>query len=225
MDDEAFAQLVATLSAQGIPIDTSLLQSASPAGAFAGAAQETTAPELGYSAGLPAWVRNIAPSVLEENDVDPYMRVFWGGTKEYDILAPDYSDGASRGSSDGVDFRSGGAAVSGPKLVESTATADKTLTLEQAQNKPYTWDEERVAEVIGRMQAAGIGVGSFDEMVSVWGSLVERAALTYSASKGERKLTRGTCWTSTSRRPRRLAPGTTSPGTTPARPSSATSRT
>lgn len=70
---------------------------------------------------------------------------------------------------------------------------DKTLTALQAMNLPYTWDEEEIADAMKRMRQAGINVTSFDRgegsLLSVWGALVDRAAMTYGMSEGARKVT------------------------------------
>lgn len=101
-------------------------------------------------------------------------------------------------SGDGVEFRSGGAIEvteekRKPKKTGEKAPKDKTLTTMQALNLPYTWDEDEIAEAMKTMRQAGIPVTSFDmgtnSLVSVWGSLVDRAAMTYSMSEGSRKVT------------------------------------
>lgn len=66
---------------------------------------------------------------------------------------------------------------------------DQTLTLTQAQNLPYTWEDEEVAEVMKRLRRAGINVRNFDELKAVWDSLVDRASKSYTLSLGKRKLT------------------------------------
>lgn len=66
---------------------------------------------------------------------------------------------------------------------------DKIKTAEQAAMMPYTWDEGELANAMKRMQDAGLDVKTFEDVVGVWGGLVERASLTFAATKGERKLT------------------------------------
>lgn len=80
---------------------------------------------------------------------------------------------------------------------DSTATtqpgSDYALTVTQALNLPYTWDEEEVADAMQRLRGAGLSVDSFDmgsnSLVSVWGALVNRAAMTFALSDGKRKVT------------------------------------
>lgn len=72
-------------------------------------------------------------------------------------------------------------------------TVDKTKTVLQAMNLPYTWDEGEIAEAMRRMRQAGVNVTSFDRgensLLTVWGALVDRAAMTYGMSEGRRKVT------------------------------------
>lgn len=76
---------------------------------------------------------------------------------------------------------------------ETTTTTgpkqDYALTVTQAMNLPYTWDQGEVADAMDRMKAAGLQVDGFDSLVSAWQGLVNRAATTYSMTDGKRKLT------------------------------------
>lgn len=66
---------------------------------------------------------------------------------------------------------------------------DKTLTITQAMNLPFTWDEQEVLDAMERMRASGINVQTFDDLSSVWKSLVERASMSYAMSAGRNQVT------------------------------------
>lgn len=66
---------------------------------------------------------------------------------------------------------------------------DKILTAAQAADLPYLWDQDKITKSMERMQAAGIEVKTFDDMVSVWQGLVSRASKSYTLSDGEKQLT------------------------------------
>lgn len=66
---------------------------------------------------------------------------------------------------------------------------DTTATATQVKNQPYLWDQEEVSSALKKFRRAGIPVESFDDLVSAWGSLVDRAAMTYSLSEGAKKVT------------------------------------
>lgn len=158
-----------------------------------------------YDGPLPAWAADLSPKALKNPDFDPYLgivsqegdeRVFMGGTKDY-TPTPDTitvtQDDPARQSGDGVDFRSG--ATPPPqekKRKDKSGVDDKTLTVYQAMNLPYTWDEEQITDAMKKMRQAGIPVTTFDGsngLLSVWGSLVQRAAMTYATTEGARKVT------------------------------------
>lgn len=67
--------------------------------------------------------------------------------------------------------------------------SDSTATATQVKNQPYLWDEEEVVDAMKRMRVAGLPVQSFDDLVKVWGSMVDRAASTYGMSAGAKKVT------------------------------------
>jgi hypothetical protein len=74
---------------------------------------------------------------------------------------------------------------------DATAAGEltKAQTVTRALNQPYLWDEEELDSAMKRMQDAGLDVKSFDDVNSVWESLVERAAKTFTISEGEKKVT------------------------------------
>jgi hypothetical protein len=146
---------------------------------------------------MPGWARDLPSEVFKNPDFDSFFgvvsqqgdeRVYFGDkqvkrqvpTGEFDINTGDLGDDA------GTDFRSGGAT---PVTEEVTKTKDKTKTVAQAMNLPYTWEDEEIADAMDKMREAGMDVKGFDDVLSVWGSLVERAAMTYSMSEGKRKVT------------------------------------
>jgi hypothetical protein len=151
-----------------------------------------------FKGSLPPWATDLSPEILSNPDFDPYLGVVsqggdervYMGTKTYKQTPPAPFDpteaGASRPSGDGVEFRSG---ATPDQTVTKKEKGPKTLTSTQAKNLPYTWTEEEVADAMQKMQGAGIAVKSFDDMLGVWGSMVDRAAMTYGMSSGERKVT------------------------------------
>lgn len=166
-----------------------------------------------FSGSLPPWAKDLSPQVLKHPDFDPYFgvvsqqgdeRVFMGEkltpAKPVDQDAP-LAEGMARPESGDAEFRSGGQRPAEdvltpgekPERQGKDKKSDKTLTAMQAMNLPYTWDEEEIAEAMKRMRQAGIPVDSFDmgsnSLVAVWGSLVDRAAMTYAMSEGSRKVT------------------------------------
>lgn len=66
---------------------------------------------------------------------------------------------------------------------------DKTLNFQQALNLPYEWEDDEIIDAMKRFRRAGVNVTTFDQLTSEWGRLVERASMTYSLSRGQRKLT------------------------------------
>lgn len=143
-----------------------------------------TSQQMGYNRRLPPWAQGLAAEVVQDPGFDPYMRVFWGGTKEYKTgiyepgRAPDVEFGSNMGATADTDTAR-----------EIRPEGPKTVSIERAMNDPFTWTDREVADAMQRMREAGIQVNSFDELTSAWSSMVERAARTFSATKGERALT------------------------------------
>lgn len=159
---------------------------------------------------VPSWAKGLSQQVLDSKNFDPYLgivseqgdeRVYMGGETTHTQGPPQTGPFAStpaptaHQSSDGVDFLHGGMPVTDttPPAHKSTKHGDKTLTATQVKNMPYLWDEQKITETMKRMRQAGINVTSFDtgdnSLVSVWGSLVDRASIMYSLSGGENKVT------------------------------------
>ena len=122
---------------------------------------------------LPAWARDLKVLGLGKEPEAPEMFVFMN-----DRPVP-----ATPGTFDTP--RGFNATVEGTPAGEVT----KAQTVTRALNQPYLWDEEELDEAMKRMQDAGLDVKSFDDVNSVWQSLVERAAKTYTISEGEKKVT------------------------------------
>lgn len=138
-----------------------------------------------FTGALPPWAQHLPTSVTSNADFDPYLgvvsqqgdeRVYFGDTAHHKTVETPANKFASE--------------MGGPTTTETVTThSDKTMTVVQAMNLPYTWDESEVADTMKRMKAAGVQVNSFDDLVSAWGSLVNRAAMTYSLSEGKRHVT------------------------------------
>lgn len=73
--------------------------------------------------------------------------------------------------------------------VPEEGSRTQAQTIDRALNQPYLWDDEELDDAMKRMQDAGYDVKSFDDVNDVWQGLVDRAAKTYTFSKGEKKVT------------------------------------
>jgi hypothetical protein len=126
---------------------------------------------------LPAWARDLKVVGLGKEEEAPEMFVFMNDTKR---VVPGVENPTEFDTPQGL--REG----TTTSTVEDTS---KAQTVTRAMNQPYLWDEEELDEAMKRMQDAGLDVKSFDDVNNVWQGLVERAAKTYSYSKGEKKVT------------------------------------
>jgi hypothetical protein len=126
---------------------------------------------------LPKWARDLKVVGLGKESEAPEMFVYMRDTVRRT---------SSENPSDFDTPRGFGADQ--PVLNEVTK-ASQAQTVTRALNQPYLWDEEELDEAMKKMQEAGIDVKNFDDVNSVWQGLVERAAKTYSFSKGEKKVT------------------------------------
>lgn len=130
-------------------------------------------------AGLPKWVLSLDIAPRKALAGADSGLVFMGtGTKVERTATPGSGDGTPRG------LGSIETNVSTTRVEK-----DKIRTAQQAAMMPYTWDEDELADAMKRMQDAGLDVKTFEDVVGVWGGLVERASLTFMATKGDRKLT------------------------------------
>jgi hypothetical protein len=66
---------------------------------------------------------------------------------------------------------------------------DDVMSLMQAQNLPYAWDDDEVAENMRKFRKAGVNVTDFDGLKNAWSALVDRASKMYVLSQGEKKVT------------------------------------
>lgn len=142
-----------------------------------------------YAGTLPSWAQNLPQQVYSSPDFDPYLgavsqqgdeRVFMGSQKMTVPAGP-----TAPANKFSTEFAPDQTQSDSSKTVKS----DSTITALQAQNLPYTWDEAEVADAMKKMRAAGMNVTSFDDLVNAWGTLVNRAAMTYSMSEGAQKVT------------------------------------
>jgi hypothetical protein len=124
---------------------------------------------------LPAWARDLKVLGLGKESEAPEMFVYMRDTTRQ-VAAPASVDTPQGFGSDAP-------------TVAVTSETSQAQTVTRALNQPYLWDEEELDEAMKRMQDAGLDVKSFDDVNSVWQSLVERAAKTYTISQGEKKVT------------------------------------
>lgn len=128
---------------------------------------------------LPKWARDLKVVGLGREEEPPEIFVYMRG--EADRVVP--------GVPNPTDFDTPRGLRSDDGTGAEVVSASKAQTITRALNQPYLWDEEELDEAMKKMQDAGLDVRSFDDVTSVWESLVERAAKTYTFSKGERKVT------------------------------------
>lgn len=126
---------------------------------------------------LPKWARDLKVVGLGREEEPPAMFVYMGDTDRRVVTQTAQDFDTPRG------FGADAAPV--VKNVET----EQAQTIQRALNQPYLWDDEELDDAMKKMQDAGLDVKSFEDVTSVWESLVERAAKTYSFSKGERKVT------------------------------------
>ena len=157
------------------------------------------------SLGLPSWldtaeVERAASSAAQNGDMfDPYFgsirngevgtgaAVYWGRGKKYRAETGKIAYSHS-------EHMVNGEVINTPTTTRETVekTGDKHLTVSAALNQPYMWsDEEQRAQVANAVKLGLLPAGStFDDFVSrVWQGAVWRAAKTYDASQGQRKVT------------------------------------
>lgn len=137
----------------------------------------------------PAWIPAPLRPYVRAGAVDPYLgtgdqatwRVFMGGQKGYTVGTQRH--GAAPGQQVANDLAK-------PYTTKKRVRGDKTVSLQQAMNEPYLWDEAEVGDAIKRFQAAGVtSVTDFNSLTEAWGAMVQRAGAMYSLSAGQRKVT------------------------------------
>lgn len=146
-------------------------EAAGTASPLAAAAAATT----GMQSLLPPWARDLQVLGLGKEEAPPELFVFMR-----DITRPGTDDPTQFDTPQGL--REG-------NTVATESETTRAQTVNRALNQPYLWEEDELAEAMKRMQAAGLDVKSFEDVNSVWKGLVERAAITFSASEGEKKVT------------------------------------
>jgi hypothetical protein len=164
-------------------------------------AAEDAAPSSGFIYGeddLPAWYPKPLRAVVETNPrllaraYDPYLgvrdavgdeRVFMG----FEERKPKTPEGGM--TTDGLTPSEARAAGLDHNDYPKKRKRQKTLTYAQAINLPYTWDDDEVVENMRKFRKAGINVTDFDGLKNAWSAAVDRAAMMYSMSKGQKKVT------------------------------------
>ena len=170
-----------------------------------------------FLSGLPTWAIQAAQNGAMSNpDFDPYLgivsqggdeRVYLGrhGAKvpisfdqwddEFDVNTKDLKDREeNRAANQRIDQqnkveRQLGNDPGRQKQGDRRVKEDTTATATQVKNQPYLWDEQEVTEALKKFRRAGVPVETFDDLVQAWGSMVDRAAYTYSLSEGAKKIT------------------------------------
>lgn len=161
------------LGSLGVGSELQAILAAEAAGAaspLAAAAATTT----GMQSLLPPWARDLQILGLGKEEAPPELFVFMRDIKVPGVENPTQFD-TPQGLREGND------------AVPTDTSRAQTVT--RAMNQPYLWEEDELKEAMKRMQAAGLDVQSFDDVNDVWQGLVERAAITFSASEGEKKVT------------------------------------
>lgn len=140
-----------------------------------------------YGGALPEWATGLASPIYDSPDFDPFLgvvsqpgdeRVYFGEAKDQHLPPAPPNKFASE-----LD------PAYQPGTAQTIDGGDRTKTVTQAMNMPYLWDDQEVSDAMKRMKDAGFQVSSFDDLVSTWGALVNRAAMTYSLSEGRRQIT------------------------------------
>lgn len=124
---------------------------------------------------LPRWARDLKVLGLGREQEAPEMFVYMRDASRQ-VKAPASVDTPQGFGSDAP-------------VVAVTDETSQAQTVTRALNQPYLWDEEELDEAMKKMQDAGLDVKSFDDVNAVWQGLVERAAKTYTFSKGDKKVT------------------------------------
>lgn len=66
--------------------------------------------------------------------------------------------------------------------------APTSITVQQALNRPYTWDDNKINDVMAKMRHAGLSVDNFQDMTQAWEMLVTRASKIFGVSRGKREV-------------------------------------
>ena len=165
-----------------------------------------------YTGGKPAWLQ-IPPTayhaLMGSNNYDPWYgvissnaddRVYLGPTtvtkRRHKPVTEPTGPFMMPASAGGADTLGPGSSLHRdmPHGTQRTETkqvhTDSTVTVQQAMNLPMGWSDKQVADTITKMQKAGFSnVKTFDQMMGVWGQLVQRASGMYAYSEGQNKVT------------------------------------
>lgn len=170
------------------------------------AAVQAVLPSSGFQYGrdpLPTWFPEPLRALVDDGSVDvrdfqgtydPYFGTSAAGDEMVymgEVKRKSRSRGET-GPADGmsVDGMSGrDAAASGVYGDDEPRTRDRVIGLQAALNLPYQWDDDEVLENMRRFREAGWQVTNFDQLKDAWSMMVDRAAKTFAASGGQRKVT------------------------------------
>lgn len=157
-----------------------------------------------FSGILPPWAQGLQKDILDNPDFDPYLgivsqqgdeHVYMGPKIEKTGAKPKYEGGGEfelpqdlRRRQTGDD-EAGGFSGAWDAAKHATVDTGGEATVTQVLNLPYTWDQDKVLEVMKRMRESGINVTTFDQMNQVWTGLVDRASKMYSLSSGKTQVT------------------------------------
>lgn len=142
---------------------------------------------------LPRWAQGVGADTFRNNtNLDPYLgivsevgdeRVYLGDGK----FKPKTPKGGML--PEGMTPAEARAAGLDHNDYPKKRKADKTQTVTQVKNQPYLWEQDEVNDAMRKMRQSGLPVKSFDDMVNVWGAMVDRASAMYSLSAGKKKVT------------------------------------
>lgn len=150
-----------------------------------------------YDQPLPSWVPKEIRGYLKQGELRDLYDPFYGalnnegdervymGTKTITKTVRD-PDTAVKSGAEGKLY---GDSYAEPQPDEKTITRDKTMTVAQAVNLPYSWSDEERHAAMTKFRKAGFKVSNFDEFMTAWTSVVDRAAKMYTTTLGERKVT------------------------------------
>lgn len=175
-------QLLAFLSASGLDPQSLLAPTAQPtsqADIAAAALDAARAMSQPYSSTLPWWAQGLRDSLISQDQ-------FPGAYSSGEGLV--YLD-TEKHTEPGAPVNKFATDVGGDTGPGTTSSQDFALTVSQAEQLPYMWSNDEVISAIERLKAAGLQVDTFDDLVSAWSGLVDRAAKTYALTDGQRKLT------------------------------------
>lgn len=63
-----------------------------------------------------------------------------------------------------------------PHVSESATHGDHVVSIADAMNMPYTWDDKEITSAMKKFKAAGYTIGGFDDLVKAWQNVTQIAA-------------------------------------------------